>query len=164
VDEIAVAAAAAGAMGEKKKWNQDSVQTPQATETLNGSLAPRSYQLEVLEKAKQENTIVYLETGTGKTLIATMLLQSIAHRIRKPSRNIAVFLGPTVCLIQQQGGEIEKFTDLKVGMFWGDMNADTWKCETWQDALNKYEARPLPTPDTPLSLDCSLQPDHFSKV
>jgi hypothetical protein len=60
-----------------------------------------SYQLEVLEKAKQENTIVYLETGTGKTLIAVMLLQSIAHRIRKPSRNIAVFLGPTVCLIQQ---------------------------------------------------------------
>jgi ERCC4-related helicase len=60
-----------------------------------------SYQLEVLEKAKQENTIVYLETGTGKTLIATMLLQSIAHRIRKPSRNIAVFLGPTVCLVQQ---------------------------------------------------------------
>jgi ERCC4-related helicase len=60
-----------------------------------------SYQLEVLEKAKQENTIVYLETGTGKTLIAAMLLQSIAHRIRKPSRNIVVFLGPTVCLIQQ---------------------------------------------------------------
>ncbi len=46
VDEIA--AAAAGAMGEKKKWTQDSVQTPQRTETLKGLLAPRRYQVLIL--------------------------------------------------------------------------------------------------------------------
>jgi hypothetical protein len=48
VDEIAAVAAAAGAMGEKKKWTQDSVQTPQTTETDNGLLAPRRYQVPIL--------------------------------------------------------------------------------------------------------------------
>jgi hypothetical protein len=45
VDEIA---AAAGAMGEKKKWTQDSVETPQRTETLNGLLVPRRYLVPIL--------------------------------------------------------------------------------------------------------------------
>lgn len=61
----------------------------------------RSYQLEALEKAKKENTIVFLETGSGKTLIAVMLLRSYAFAIRKPSRHITVFLVPTVVLVTQ---------------------------------------------------------------
>ncbi|KAK1273867.1 hypothetical protein QJS04_geneDACA021904 [Acorus gramineus] len=61
----------------------------------------RGYQLEALEKAKKENTIVFLETGSGKTLIAVMLLRSYAHLIRKPSEGIAVFLAPTVHLVAQ---------------------------------------------------------------
>ncbi|KAK2975024.1 hypothetical protein RJ640_001234 [Escallonia rubra] len=36
----------------------------------------RSYQLEALEKAIEHNTMAYLETGSGKTLIAIMLLRS----------------------------------------------------------------------------------------
>jgi endoribonuclease Dicer len=42
-----------------------------------------------------------LETGSGKTLIATMLLRSYAHLLRKPSRFIAVFLVPEVFLVRQ---------------------------------------------------------------
>lgn len=62
---------------------------------------PSSYQLEALEKAKRKNTIVFLDTGSGKTLIAVMLIRSYAHCIRKPSKGIAVFLVPTVVLVQQ---------------------------------------------------------------
>lgn len=60
-----------------------------------------SYQLDALEKALKGNTIVYLETGSGKTLIAIMLLRSYAHLLRKPSPFIAVFLVPTVVLVTQ---------------------------------------------------------------
>lgn len=60
-----------------------------------------SYQLEALEIALKQNTIVYLETGSGKTLIAIMLLRSYASLLRKPSPYIAVFLVPTVVLVTQ---------------------------------------------------------------
>ena len=60
-----------------------------------------SYQLEALDKAIRENTIVYLETGCGKTLIAIMLLRSYAYHLRKPSPYIAVFLVPKVVLVSQ---------------------------------------------------------------
>ena len=60
-----------------------------------------SYQLEALDNAIRENTIVYLETGSGKTLIAVMLLRSYAHHLRKPSPQISVFLVPQVVLVSQ---------------------------------------------------------------
>ncbi|KAG6529892.1 hypothetical protein ZIOFF_012107 [Zingiber officinale] len=61
----------------------------------------RSYQLEVLEKAKKDSTIIFLETGSEKTLIVVMLLRSYAFAIRKPSRHIVVFLVPTIILVTQ---------------------------------------------------------------
>lgn len=60
-----------------------------------------SYQLEALEKALEQNTVLFLETGSGKTLVAIMLLRSYAYLIRKPSPSIAVFLVPRVVLVQQ---------------------------------------------------------------
>lgn len=66
-----------------------------------GDLRCCSYQIEALERAKKEDIIVYLETGCGKTHVAVMLLQHIADLIRKPSTRIAVFLCPSVPLVQQ---------------------------------------------------------------
>lgn len=60
-----------------------------------------SYQLEALEMAIKKNTIVFLETGSGKTLIAIMLLRSFAYHLRKPLPFIAVFLVPQVVLVSQ---------------------------------------------------------------
>ncbi|KAG6529354.1 hypothetical protein ZIOFF_011551 [Zingiber officinale] len=79
-----------------------------------------SYQLEVLEKAKKENTIIFLETGSGKTLIAVMLLRSYAFTIRKPSQHIAVFLVPTIILVTQ-------------------MDVDFWDTDTWKENLEEFE-------------------------
>ncbi|CAI9762946.1 unnamed protein product [Fraxinus pennsylvanica] len=64
-------------------------------------LIKKSYELEPLEKALKGNTIVFLDTGSGKTLIATMLLHIYAHLIRKPSPFIAVFLVPIVILVEE---------------------------------------------------------------
>ncbi|KAK6936912.1 DEAD/DEAH box helicase domain [Dillenia turbinata] len=86
----------------------------------------RSYQVEALEKALNENTIVFLETGSGKALIAIMLLRSYAYLLRKPSPFIAVFLVPTVVLVTQQAETVKMNKDLKVGKYWGEMSVDFW--------------------------------------
>jgi len=63
---------------------------------------PREYQIELFERAKSQNTIAVLDTGSGKTLIAVLLLRHVIdqeledRRQGKPSR-IAFFL---VCLLE----------------------------------------------------------------
>ncbi|XP_022635484.1 endoribonuclease Dicer homolog 2 isoform X2 [Vigna radiata var. radiata] len=99
----------------------------------------RSYQLEALDKAIRENTIVYLETGSGKTLIAIMLLRSYAHHFRKPSPFIAVFLVPQVVLVSQQAEAVKMHTDLKVGVYWGEKGVDFWDAATWKQEMDKHE-------------------------
>ncbi|XP_062084109.1 endoribonuclease Dicer homolog 2 [Humulus lupulus] len=99
----------------------------------------RSYQLEALESGIKQNTIVYLETGSGKTLIAIMLLRSYAHLLRKPSPYIAVFLVPKVVLVSQQAEALKMHTDLKVGTYWGDMGVDFWKDDKWNEEVEKFE-------------------------
>ncbi|ESW19460.1 hypothetical protein PHAVU_006G127100 [Phaseolus vulgaris] len=99
----------------------------------------RSYQLEALDHALRENTIVYLETGSGKTLIAIMLLRSYAHHLRKPSSSIAVFLVPQVVLVSQQSKAVRRHTDLKVGTYWGDMGVDFWDAAMWKQEMEKHE-------------------------
>ncbi|XP_057429681.1 endoribonuclease Dicer homolog 2-like isoform X2 [Lotus japonicus] len=111
----------------------------------------RSYQIEALDKAIRENTIVFLDTGSGKTLIAIMLLRSYAYRLRKPSTSVAVFLVPTVVLVSQQAKALEAHTDLKVGMYYGDMGVDFWDAATWKQQIEKQEVLVM-TPQ--ILLDC----------
>lgn len=59
------------------------------------------YQLELCKKAMEENIIVYLGTGCGKTHISVLLMHELGHLIRKPQKNICVFLAPTVALVHQ---------------------------------------------------------------
>lgn len=62
----------------------------------------RKYQLDVLEQAKKVNTIAFLETGAGKTLIALLLMKSICERMEVEGRTmLAIFLVPKVPLVYQ---------------------------------------------------------------
>jgi superfamily II DNA or RNA helicase len=62
---------------------------------------PRGYQKEVIEKARAENTIYYLDTGSGKTFLPILLIEEL----RKQSQGTYLWLtfpptqGPqkTVC-------------------------------------------------------------------
>ncbi|XP_074323641.1 endoribonuclease Dicer homolog 2-like isoform X2 [Apium graveolens] len=99
----------------------------------------RSYQLDALDMAKNKNTIVFLETGSGKTLIAIMLLQSYAYCLRKPSSSLAVFLVPSVVLVSQQAEVVEKHTNLKVGKYWGEMGVDFWNAADWKKEQDEFE-------------------------
>ncbi|KAF3773851.1 Endoribonuclease Dicer-like protein 1 [Nymphaea thermarum] len=65
----------------------------------------RQYQLEVLEQAKTKNTIAFLETGAGKTLIAVLLIKSKYIEMFKENRKmLAIFLVPKVPLVYQVDG------------------------------------------------------------
>ncbi|KAF9680685.1 hypothetical protein SADUNF_Sadunf06G0147300 [Salix dunnii] len=64
----------------------------------------RKYQLELCKKALEENIIVYLGTGCGKTHIAVLLIYEMGHLIRQPQKSACVFLAPTVALVHQDLG------------------------------------------------------------
>ncbi|PIN16601.1 Ribonuclease III [Handroanthus impetiginosus] len=98
----------------------------------------RKYQLDLCKKALDENVVVYLETGCGKTHIAVLLIYEMGHLIKKPQKNICIFLAPTVALVQQQAKVIEKSLDFKVGVFCGT-STNSKSRRDWEKELEQYE-------------------------
>ncbi|CAN6449984.1 unnamed protein product [Victoria cruziana] len=100
----------------------------------------RSYQLEAYEAALARNTIVWLETGSGKTMIAIMLMKEIARRLRGGGdKRIIIFLAPTVHLVQQQCSVIKNQTDLHIDEYYGAKNIDGWDLRCWQKETGEKE-------------------------
>ncbi|KAM0946851.1 hypothetical protein DsansV1_C08g0079921 [Dioscorea sansibarensis] len=93
----------------------------------------RKYQLDVLEQAKKKNTIAFLETGAGKTLIAVLLIKSIcAEMLKENKKMLAIFLVPKVPLVYQQAEVIRERTGYRVGHYCGEMGQDFWDARRWQ--------------------------------
>ncbi|KAJ6805125.1 endoribonuclease Dicer-like protein 1-like [Iris pallida] len=93
----------------------------------------RKYQLDVLEQAKKKNTIAFLETGAGKTLIAVMLIKSMyADMLKENRKMLAIFLVPKVPLVYQQAEVIRERTSYRVGHYCGEMGQDFWDTRRWQ--------------------------------
>src|SRR3989338_7315157 len=90
-------------------------------------LKPRDYQLSIFETAKNNNTLVVLPTGLGKTLIA--LLLAIERKKRHPLSKV-LFLAPTRPLVEQHFSTFksqlpELFADLQ--LFTGSVPAEKRK-------------------------------------
>lgn len=97
---------------------------------------PREYQLELFEKAKTRNTIAVLDTGSGKTLIAVLLIrwiidQELELRTAGKPPKISFFLVASVTLVFQQHAVLEANLDHKVARFCGAMKVDTWAKAVW---------------------------------
>ncbi len=75
-----------------------------------GSVELRGYQERVISQAVQDNTLVVLPTGLGKTMIAAMVA---AHRLHVFPESRAVFLAPTKPLAVQHMKSFEKILDIK---------------------------------------------------
>ncbi|TPX66353.1 hypothetical protein SpCBS45565_g04508 [Spizellomyces sp. 'palustris'] len=67
----------------------------------------RDYQQELFEMAKESNIIAVMDTGMGKTLIASLLIKHVvevehASRLAGGKKRVVIFLVPTVPLVFQQ--------------------------------------------------------------
>ncbi|PIA45697.1 hypothetical protein AQUCO_01600137v1 [Aquilegia coerulea] len=115
---------------EKSLSDQNNIKDPR--------IRARKYQLDLCKKAVDENIIVYLGTGCGKTHIAVLLIYELGHLIRKPQKSVCVFLAPTIPLVRQQAAVIEESTNFKVGSYYGHSKYSTDHLE-WEKELDKYE-------------------------
>ena len=97
------------------------------------NIQPREYQQKIFETTKDNNTLVVLPTGLGKTLIALLLA---IDRLKSFPLKKVLFLAPTKPLVEQHFEYFKKnlpelFTDLQ--LFTGEVPADKRK-KIWQTA------------------------------
>ncbi|KAI5785541.1 hypothetical protein DFH27DRAFT_575950 [Peziza echinospora] len=103
---------------------------------------PREYQLELFEVAKENNTIAVLDTGSGKTLIACLLLRhtvdkELDDRLSGKRRRASFFLVDAVTLVFQQAAVLECNLDCNIGRFCGAMGVDLWSKSQWEQVLER---------------------------
>ena len=85
----------------------------------------RNYQREVLEQARQKNIIAFLDTGTGKTLIALLLI--------KETRGKSIFLAPHRHLITQHSKAADSLGIPNIAI--SGETADNWNIQRWKKTL-----------------------------
>ncbi|KAJ2993851.1 hypothetical protein NUW58_g1717 [Xylaria curta] len=94
----------------------------------------RAYQVEMFEKSLQQNIIVAMDTGSGKTQVAVLRIQA---ELEKCSDKIIWFLAPTVALCQQQFRVLKpQIGAAQIKLLTGADNIDTWSNNRiWDDYL-----------------------------
>ncbi|KZS98895.1 P-loop containing nucleoside triphosphate hydrolase protein [Sistotremastrum niveocremeum HHB9708] len=95
-------------------------------------LIPRAYQEEIFNAACKQNVIAVLDTGSGKTYIAVMLIRWALLTTYEPKK-VIVFLVPKVPLVEQQTNFIREQTGLEVRGYSGNMGVDLWNRHQWID-------------------------------
>jgi endoribonuclease Dicer len=112
-------------------------------ETSFSITSPRDYQTELFQRAKDDNIIAVLGTGSGKTHIATLLLRHIldleldARKKGQRPKN-SFFLVNSVNLVFQQSNVLDCGLDgHAVEGISGSMGPSLWNKQTWQKHLEK---------------------------
>lgn len=104
----------------------------------------REYQTELFERAKQTNTIAVLDTGSGKTLIAAMLIKHVLQqehidRGKGRPKRMVFFLVNTVTLVFQQHAMLANNLDQdEIGRLCGAVGTDSWGRQQWTEQFEKY--------------------------
>ncbi|KAG9584750.1 dicer-like protein 1, partial [Aureobasidium melanogenum] len=130
-------------------------------ETTQIITTPREYQLDLFQRATQQNTIAVLDAGSGKTLIAVLLLRhtieaELQARLEGKPHRISFFLVPSVPLVFQQFTVLERNLDYDVDRLCGAMMTDKWSKQVWDERFAKTHVI-VCTPDILQScLSCSF--------
>ncbi|KAK5650969.1 hypothetical protein RI129_001998 [Pyrocoelia pectoralis] len=112
------------------------------TQMGKDDFVPRDYQITIMEVGVTRNIIIFLPTGTGKTLIAVMILKRLSEPLQRrlsEGGKISIMLVNTQALVDQQSKYLRALTDQDVAAFSGDMNVDYWSSSKWKDHFEKNQ-------------------------
>ncbi len=98
-------------------------------------LKPRDYQLKIYNEAKDKNSIIFMETGKGKTFIAIILMSRLLgidivenegnfNQMNRNNKKI-IFLVCDTPLINQQANAIKSILGIEVGILQGKKQKKT---------------------------------------
>ncbi|KAG9061832.1 Dicer-like protein 1 [Linnemannia hyalina] len=107
-------------------------------------LVPRQYQVELFRKAEAGNVIAVMDTGSGKTLVAVMLIREMLRREREAQRGptkskISFFIVNNVPLVFQQAAVIRANCDAEVAMLCGAMDTKKFSDDLWGETYKKVD-------------------------
>lgn len=102
----------------------------------------RDYQRKLFEVCVERNSLLYLPTGSGKTLIAVKAIDHFSADLKKPldaGGKRSLFLVNTVCLGQQVAEEIENLLGLDVACWNSETHKKTWSKEHYRFEFDKHQ-------------------------
>ncbi|KAK3835580.1 MAG: hypothetical protein J3R72DRAFT_403631 [Linnemannia gamsii] len=107
-------------------------------------LVPRQYQVELFHKAVDGNVIAVMDTGSGKTLVAVMLIREMLRRETEAQRGpkerkISFFIVNNVPLVFQQAAVIRANCDAEVTYLCGAMDTKKFSNDLWGETYKKVD-------------------------
>ncbi|KAG5684812.1 hypothetical protein PVAND_014025 [Polypedilum vanderplanki] len=100
----------------------------------------RDYQEQIYNICLKQNSLIYLPTGSGKTMIAIKVINHFRDEIVEPinkNGKRAVFLVNTVCLAKQHKETIEEVLGLKVSCWTSESKNKTWSKAMYLEKFNE---------------------------
>ncbi|OLY83702.1 Dicer-like protein 1 [Smittium mucronatum] len=116
-------------------------------DSLSKTLLPREYQKEALQKILDSNSILVLETGTGKTLVSSMLIEYTYRQYLNSSKlnsfttinRPIFFLCNTSVLVEQQGEFLKKNSERTVKIYKSIGSYSAVSKNQWDDLWNDFQ-------------------------
>lgn len=102
----------------------------------------REYQRQLFNVCVHKNSILYLPTGSGKTIIAVKVIDHFSHDLKIPLDNggkRSLFLVNTVHLGKQVAEEIKNLLGLEVACWNSETHKKTWSKERYHDEFDKCQ-------------------------